>query len=90
MKGNTYNQVKQAKYAIKQIGKEGYCATKEEIAALADTLPPLQKEILLIGRFILKYRGWVFEMPSTAKILSVLESGGPERTEILFVEDEEG
>ena len=86
----SYNQVKRAKFAIKENTKNGWPDTKEKIVVLSETMTPLQKQILLIGRFILKYRGWVFEMPSTAKVMSVLENGGPDRVELLFVEDEEG
>lgn len=90
VKKNPYKDVKQAKSVIRTMNRLGWPDTKGGITRLYDTLPDMQKEILLIGRFILKFKGWVFEMPTTADVIEVLNDGGSARRYLLFVEDEEG
>lgn len=85
-----YVEVRKAKSNLKHHNRVGWPDSQEGICRLYEGMTEMERNVVLCGRFIRNWRGWVFNIPSTQVVLNALESGRFPRYEPLFVVDEEG
>lgn len=90
MAKSIYLRVKAAKKSIHGMNRLGWPDTEDGIRRLVLEMGEFQQAVIYSGRFIKRWDGWHFNLPSTDYVIQVMEGLLPLGEEIRFCEDMEG